>query len=85
MTFSTLLKKWVPFMVTKEMEEEFEQTKVTIGKNIILNIFDVEKPSLVVTDVSGDGFNYILLQKMEGRLQDKDGDWVVIQVGLAAL
>ena len=37
--------------MTDEMEEEFKQTKVAIGNNIILNIFEMEKPSLVVTDI----------------------------------
>ena len=49
------------------------------------NIIDMTLPSLVVTDASGDGFGYILLQKKKGRLEDQEGGWVVIQVGSAAL
>ena len=75
----------MPYKVTEEKVEEFEQTKVAIGSNIILNILDTKKSSLVVTDMLGDGFSCILLQKQEERLEDEEGGWVVLQVGSAAI
>ena len=82
--FSMFLKKGEPFNVTEEMNTDFEATKVTIRNNIILNIFNMRKPSLMVTDASGDGFGRVL-QKKEGKLDDLAGGWVVIQVGSAVL
>ena len=32
-----------------------------IGNNILLNAFDIRRPTLVITDASGDGFDHILL------------------------
>ena len=48
-----LLKKDTSFEVTENMKEEFESAKKAIGANILLNSFNVERRSRVVTDVSG--------------------------------
>ena len=42
------------------MEEEFESAKRTMGESILLNSFEVNRKSLVVTDASGDGFGHIM-------------------------
>ena len=69
-----------------------------MGKNILLNAFDVKRKILVITDASADGFGHILMQKRnknevmvkaqrgnrEGVITHDTG-WVVIQVGSAAL
>ena len=83
--FRMFLKKGEPFIVMKEMNKEFEATKVAISNNIILNVFDMSKPSLLVTDALGDKFGQILMEKKEGKLDDLAGCWSVIQVGSAAL
>ena len=83
--FRMFMKKGEPFIVKKEMNKEFGATKVAISNNIILNVFDMSKPSLVVTDALGDEFGEILIQNKEGKLDDLAGRWVVIQVGSAAL
>ena len=68
------------------MENKFEATKEAIGKNILLNTFDVDRKSLVMTDASSDGFGRILLHKKEDKALMKDSGWVVlIQVGSATL
>ena len=81
------------------MKEEFETAKEAMGNSILLNSFDVNKRMLVLTDASGDGFGYILLQRMENNVWEAraqatrgrtgevtmDTCWVVIQVGSAAL
>ena len=80
------------------MKEEFEAAKKAMGKNILLNAFDVERSTLVITDASADGFGHILMQKknenevsMENQGQSRgsratdDTGWVVIQVGSAAI
>ena len=45
------------------MEKEFEAAKEAMGKNILLNAFDVTRRTLVITDASADGFGHILMQK----------------------
>ena len=66
---------------------------------VLLNSFDVNRRSLVITNASGDGFGHILLQKKNDNQFEacaqatnrrtvevtKDTGWVVIQVGSAAL
>lgn len=39
-----------------------------MGNNILLNAFDATKRTLVITDASGEGFGYIMMQK---RNEDK--------------
>ena len=69
-----------------------------MGKNILLNAFDVERRTLVITDASADGFGHILMQKknkneirVKAQRSDREGTvtndtgWVVIQVGSAAI
>ena len=41
--FRKLLKKNVPFIVTEQMEREFEAAKKAMGNNILLNAFHVTK------------------------------------------
>ena len=80
------------------MMKEFEAAKEAMGKNILLNAFDVTRRTLVITDASEDGFGHILMQKRnENEIMVKaqsgnregvitsDTGWVIIQVGLAAL
>ena len=45
----------------------------------------MEKPNLVITDASRDGFSHTLLQKKDWKLEDAEGGWVFIEVGSAAL
>ena len=92
------MKKNVTFTVTEKMRKEFEAAKEAMGKNILLNAFDVNRRTLVITDASADGFGHILMQKKskeefrvrtqrsnkEGTVTDDTG-WVVIQVGSAAI
>ena len=96
--FRKLLKKNVTFTVTEKMRKEFEAAKEAMGKNILLNAFDAERTTLVITDASADGFGHILMQKKnkneirvkaqrsnrEGTVTNDTG-WVVIQVGSAAI
>ena len=69
-----------------------------MGKNILLNAFDVTRRTLVITDASAEGFGLILMQKRnESEVQvmaqrvnrevviTRDPGWVVIQVWSAAL
>ena len=93
--FRNLLKKNVQFTVTPRMEAEFESAKKAIGNSILLNLFDVTKRSLVITDASGDGFGHILLQRKDNNVWEaraqttnrRTGEvtnytgWVVILVG----
>ena len=58
-----LLKKNVTFTITENIMKEFEAAKTAMGNNIILNVLDVTKRSLVITDASGEGFGHILMQK----------------------
>ena len=80
------------------MMKEFEATKEAIGKNILLNAFDVSRRSLVITDASADGFGHIMMQKrnkndfmVKTQRSNRDGvitmdtGWLVIQVGSAAI
>ena len=80
------------------MMEEFEAAKKAMGKNILLNSFDVTRRTLVITDASADGFGHILMQnrnKDEVMVKAQRGNkkgvithnmgWLVIQVGSAAL
>ena len=60
------------------MRKEFKKTKKDIGANILLNNFSIKRSSYVVTDASGGGFAYILLQH-------HNGGYLVIQVGSAAI
>ena len=96
--FRKLLKKNVTFTVTERMMEEFEAAKKAMGKNILLNVFDVTRRTLVITDAPADGFGHILMQKRnkhEVMVKTQRGNkkgvithdtgWVVIQVGSAAL
>ena len=50
--FRTLLKKNTPNNVTEEMKEELDSAEKVIGDNILLNSFNVDRRSLVVTDAS---------------------------------
>ena len=61
--FRKLLKKNVTFTVTEKMRKEFEAAKDAMGKNILLNAFDVDRRTLVITDASADGFGHILMLK----------------------
>ena len=96
--FRKLLKKNVTFTVTEKMRKEFETAKEAMGKNILLNAFDVDRRTLVITDASADGFGHILMQKknkdefrVKAQRSNKEGTvtndtgWVVIQVGSAAI
>ena len=74
----TLLNKGVTFWVNKEMREELERTKKAIGDNILLNNFCMKITTVVITDASGDGFTFILLQYSESG-------YMVIHVGSAAI
>ena len=80
------------------MVKEFEAAKEAMGKNILLNAFDVTRRTLVITDASADGFGHILMQKrnnnkfmVRAQSGNRDGvvttdtGWVIIQVGSAAL
>ena len=96
--FRKLLQKNVTFTVTEKMMEELKAAKEAMGRNILLNSFDVTRRTLVITDASANGFGHILMQKrnesevmvkaqrgnQEGVLTGDTG-WVVIQVGSAAL
>ena len=44
------MKKNVTFRVTEKMVKKFEAAKDAIGKNILLNAFDVTRRTLVITD-----------------------------------
>ena len=80
------------------MRKEFEAAKEAMGKNMLLNAFDVTRRTLVITDASADGFGHILMQKRnenefmvktqrsnrEGAITNDTG-WVVIQVGSVAI
>ena len=66
MEFRKLLKKDTPYHISKEIKEEFASAKTAIGRNILLNSFNVNRRSRVVTDASGDGLGHILLQQNEG-------------------
>ena len=92
------MKKNVTFTVTEKMMEEFEAAKEAMGKNILLNAFDVTRRTLVITDASAEGFGHILMQKRnKGEVQVKvqranqegvitrNTGWLVIQVGSEAL
>ena len=80
-----MLKKGELFIITKKIHNEFEVEKAAIIKNIMLKALDIRRPTLVITDASSDGCGHILLQKKEGKLEDKEGDFLIIQVGSAAL
>ena len=95
--FRKLLKKNEAFRVTKKMLEEFETAKAAMGKNILLNAFDVARRTLVTTDASAEGFGHILMQnrnasKWQVKTQKMnheaavtvDTGWVVVQVGSGA-
>ena len=69
-----LMTKGTIFWVDEAMQEEFEQSK----RDILLNIFCIKRATFVVTDASGDGFAYILLQH-------HNAGFLVIQVGSAAI
>ena len=55
-----------------------EKTKKDISANILINHFPIKRKTFVVTNASGDGFAYILLQHC-------NGGYLVIQVGSAAI
>ena len=74
----SLLNKGVTFWIDEEMREELERTKQAIGDNILLNNFCMKRATVVITDASGDGFAFILLQYGENV-------YIVIQVGSAAI
>ena len=61
--FRKLLKKNVTFTVTEKLMKECEAAKKSMGKNILLNAFDVTRRTLVIRDASTDGFGHILMQK----------------------
>ena len=63
--FRKLLKKYLHFVVTERMEDKFGSAKRAMVDSILLNSFDVNRKSLVITDASGDGFGHILRQKKE--------------------
>ena len=74
----SLLNKGVTFWIDEEMREELEKTKQAISDNILLNNFCMKRATVVITDASGDGFAFILLQYT-------GGGYIVIQVGSAAI
>ena len=74
----TLLNKGVNFWIDEEMREELKKTKQAIGDNILLNNFCTKRATVVITDASGDGFAFILLQY-------SNNGYIVIQVGSAAI
>ena len=41
--------------------------------------------ALVISDALGDGFGPILMQNKEGKLKEKEGGFLIIQVGSATL
>ena len=45
--FRKLLKKNLTFTVTENMREEFEAAKTAMGKNILLNSFNVTRRTLI--------------------------------------
>ena len=49
--------------MTEKIVKEFEAAKEAMGKNILLNAFDVTRRTLVITDASADGLGHILMQK----------------------
>ena len=62
--FRKLLKKNLQFTLTEQMEKEFEAAKKAMGKNILLNSFDLNRRSLSFTIyLSGEDFGHILIQK----------------------
>ena len=61
--FRKLLKRDTSFDVTEKMKEEFESAKEEIGENVLLNSFNMDRRSLVVTNAYGHGFRHILLQQ----------------------
>ena len=61
--FRKLLEKNVAFLVTEKMLEEIDAAKAALGKNILLNAFDVTRRPLVITDASAEGIGHILMQK----------------------
>ena len=61
--FRKLLKKNVTFTVTEKMRKEFEAAREAMGKNILLNAFDVKRRTLAITNASASGFGHILMQK----------------------
>ena len=74
----SLLNKGVTFWIDEEMREELEKTKQAISDNILLNHFCMKRATVVITDASGDGFAFILLQYT-------GSGYIVIQVGSAAI
>ena len=42
------------------MDKEFD---AAMGNNILINLFDIKRRSLVITVASEDGFGHILMQK----------------------
>ena len=85
MIFWILLKKGELFIITKKINKEFEVEKAAIIKNIMLKALYIRRPTLVITNVSSDGCGHILLLNKEGKLEDKEGDFLIIQVGPEAL
>jgi hypothetical protein len=87
--FRKLLKKNVAFTVTENMLEKFEAAKAAMGKNILLNVFDVTRRTLVIT---GEGFGHILMQKRNasdwqvktGGRMNREGE-VTLDTGWVAL
>ena len=45
------------------MEKDFEVAKKVMGNNILLNSFDLNRRSFVITNASGEDFAHIILQK----------------------
>ena len=74
----SLLNKGATFWIDEEMREELEKTKQAISDNILLNHFCMKRATVVITDASGDGFAFVLLQYT-------GSGYIVIQVGSAAI
>ena len=57
-TFRKLLKKGEPFIVTENMDEEIKADKKAMADNILLNVFDARRRTLVIINASGEGFGH---------------------------
>ena len=78
MEFRKLFKKDTHYVVTEHMIKEFYFKKEAMRRNILLNTFDANKKSLVITNASGHGFGHILLQQKEdGSLSSKPKHWTM--------
>ena len=49
--FRKLLKKGEPFVIMEKMKEEFTAAKVAIGRNILLNSFDLKRQTYQIYQI----------------------------------